>query len=61
MSKSEKEVEQAGLDLLDDVTLSNIVDAAVAEYGDDLNRYPTMAEVAFEELARRSGYTIPVQ
>jgi len=55
---STRSEEKVGLDHLDDACLQSIVDGAAGEHGGELKRWPRIAEIAFEELARRSGYEI---
>jgi len=54
MSQQE-ETQKVGLEHLSDEALAAIVEGAAEEHGDDLRSWPYMADIAFRELARRSG------
>ncbi len=47
--------EKAGLENLSDEALAAIVEGAARKHGSDLDEWPSMADAAFRELARRSG------
>ena len=55
MAGQQQQPEKVGLEHLSDEALAAIVEGAAEEHGNDLRRWPGMADIAFRELARRSG------
>lgn len=55
MSEQQEETQKVGLEHLSDEALAVIVEGAAEQHDTDLARWPGMADIAFRELARRSG------